>query len=149
MKNNKLKTQFDDAKYSLGFLIWKVSNKLQRAHRVALKDLGLTPTQFSVLASIVYVSSIHEKLTQSLLCQHTGMDKMLVSDIVQSLIKKQLVDKQKNIDDSRAFLIQPTLRGVEVANHAVKIVEGIDQEFFRSVGDKPLFGEELNRILVE
>ncbi len=149
MKKNKLQTRFKDARYSLGFLIWKTSNKLQRLHRIGLENLDLTPTQFSVLASIVYVSSNHEKLTQSLLCQHTEMDKMLVSDIIKSLVKKEFINKRKNTEDTRSFLIQPTSLGVKVANKAIKIIEDIDKEFFRSVRDISLFGEDLSRILAD
>ncbi len=147
MKKNKLETQFNDAKFSLGFLVWKISNKLQSLHRLALKELDLTPTQFSVLASVVYISSIQENLTQSLLCKHTEMDKMLTSDIIKSLVAKKLVKKKENEEDSRSFLIQPTPLGIEKANKAIKIVEDIDQDFFKSVGNKGLFGVELNRIL--
>lgn len=147
MEKNKLKTQFIDAKFSLGFLIWKTSNKLQRLHRLALKELDLTPTQFSVLASVVHISSMQKNLTQSLLCKHTEMDKMLTSDVIKSLVVKKLIKKKKNEHDSRSFLIQPTPLGVKKANEAIEIVENVDLEFFKSVSNKDLFGNELNQIL--
>jgi DNA-binding MarR family transcriptional regulator len=149
LKKNKLKTSFSDANYSLGFLTWKTSNKLQRLHRTALKDLYLTPTEFSVLASVVYVSSIQEKLTQSFLSKYTEVDKMLISDIIKSLVKKKLVNKKKNPEDSRSFIIHHTVLGLEVANKAIKIVEDIDLKFFRFINNRTLFVEELNRILSE
>jgi len=55
LKKHKLKTKFNEAKYSLGFLVWKSSNKLQRLHRASLKDLDLTPTQFSPYRTLVRV----------------------------------------------------------------------------------------------
>ncbi len=147
MKKHKLKTKFKEAKYSLGFLVWKSSNKLQRLHRAALKELDLTPTQFSVLASIVYMGSLHDKLTQSMLTQYTEMDKMLISDIIKSLVFKKLIDKEKNEEDSRSFLIWATSLGASTVNRAIKIVEKMDEDFFKPVKDKAQFGEELNRIL--
>ncbi len=147
MKKHKLKTKFKEAKSSLGFLIWKSSNKLQRLQRAGLKDLDLTPTQFSVLASIVYLGSLHDRLTQSLLSQHTEMDKMLISDVIKSLVVKKLVAKERNEEDSRSFLISATSLGAITVNKAITIVEEINEGFFKDVKDKTQFGEELNRIL--
>lgn len=149
MKKNNLETQFPDSKESLGFSLWKVSNKLQRLHRSGLKEINLTPTQFSLLACIVYMDSSGEVMTQSFLCQHTQMDKMLVSDVIKSLVTKKLVSKKDNPKDSRAFVIAATDEGTKMANKAVKIVEDIDNEFFSKVKNRSAFNFDLINLLAD
>lgn len=75
------------------------------------------------------------------------MDKMLISDVIKSLVVKKLVDKERNEEDSRSFLISATSLGAITVNKAITIVEEIDEGFFKDVKDKTQFGEELNRIL--
>lgn len=75
------------------------------------------------------------------------MDKMLISDVIKSLVVKKLVDKARNEEDSRSFLISATSLGALTVNKAITIVEEIDEGFFKVVKDKTQFGEELNRIL--
>lgn len=149
MKKNSLDTQFADSKESLGFSLWKVSNKLQRLHRSGLKEINLTPTQFSLLACIVYMNTSNEAVTQSFLCQHTQMDKMLVSDVIKSLVTKKLVSKKDNPKDSRAFIIAATPDGIKLCNKAVKIVEGIDIQFFGKVKNRSLFNSDLINLLAD
>ncbi len=142
-----LKSRHDKAEESVGFLLWKASNKLQRLHRVGLKELGLTPTQFSILASIVYISAQENSLSQKALCEHTQIDKMLVSDVVKALLKKEYVTKEVNPDDSRSFLISPTQLGRELANKAVKIVEDMDDAYFATVMQPEIFKRNLQKLL--
>ncbi|MFV0421472.1 MarR family winged helix-turn-helix transcriptional regulator [Oleidesulfovibrio sp.] len=142
-----LNTKYNNASESPGFLLWKASNKLQRLHRAALKEFDLSPTQFSVLASIVYLGSDEDQLTQALLCQHTQMDKMLVSDVVRALCKKQLVTRFANPADRRSFIITATSDGERLANKTVKIVESIDTDFFSDVQNAKLFMDSLCIIL--
>jgi DNA-binding MarR family transcriptional regulator len=149
LKKNSLDTQFLDSKESLGFSLWKVSNKLQRLHRSGLKEINLTPTQFSLLACIVYMDTSNEVMTQSFLCQHTQMDKMLVSDVIKSLVIKKLVSKKDNPKDSRAVIIAATADGTKLANKAVKIVEDIDTKFFVKVKNKSAFNMDLINLLAD
>lgn len=135
----KLKTKFNTAHDSLGFLLWKASNKLQRLHRSCLSDLDLTPTQFSVLASIVYNCNDKQTTTQQELVNQTQMDKMLVSDVVKALTVKKMILKSKNPNDSRSFVLKPTLSGSEKVNIAIKRVEEIDEIFFKTIKSKNNF----------
>jgi DNA-binding MarR family transcriptional regulator len=138
----KLQTSFAQAEDSPGFVLWKASNLLQRLHSAALKDLNVTPAQFSLMTCLVYLSQ-KEQVTPSRIVSFTGMDKMMVSDLIKTLEKKKLLSKKENPLDGRSFLVEPTSLGEKVTNSAVQKIEAMDQEFFSRVKDLKLFHEDL------
>lgn len=145
----KLKTLFKNANESTGFLLWKASNRLQKIHREGLRDFDLTPTQFSIMASIVSVCENRKALTQAELSQFTKMDKVLISDVVTTLLRKELLVKKDNLKDKRSFLLTPSKKGFRVTNKAIGAVEQMDMEFFSSITDRELFNRSLLQLLQE
>ena len=115
---------------SPGFLLWKVSNLHQRLQRKALEFLDLTPSQFSVLTCYFFLSRKSDPVSQTDVCHHAGIDKMLVSDLTKTLLKKKYLKSSKNKDDRRSFNIEVTDEGACVCNKALKIIEALDSEFF-------------------
>jgi MarR family transcriptional regulator, organic hydroperoxide resistance regulator len=133
-KSNKgsLDSHYSKAEDSLGFLLWKAANLLQRSHADTLKPLAITPAQFSMMTCLVYLSA-REEVTSALISQHAGMDKMMISDLVKTLAKKRLIRTKPNPRDGRSFLIEPTEQGIRQTNQAVRGIEKIDQKFFACV----------------
>ena len=68
MTSKPLPTVHSGPSYSPGFLLWRISNNWQRDQRAALQPLGLTHTQFVMLAVVTWFSS-QEPLT---LCKSLG-----------------------------------------------------------------------------
>jgi len=126
----KFDSKFSDAKMSAGFLLWKVSNLHQRLQKKALEPLDLTPSQFSVLACYFFLLNKTESVSQSDLCSHAGIDKMLVSDLTKTLLKKGFIKSSKNKADRRSFKISVTEEGIRTCNKALKIIEALDADFF-------------------
>jgi MarR family transcriptional regulator, organic hydroperoxide resistance regulator len=137
-----LKTQFKSAEDSPGFMLWKASNRLQRMHARCLTDLAITPSQFSLMTCLVYLQQTGV-VTSARIVAHTGMDKMLVSDLVRALEKKRLVRRQAHPEDGRSWLIEPTARGIELTNSAVREVETLDTAFFANVRNVRRFHADL------
>jgi len=123
-------------------MLWKASNLLQRLHNKCLKELKVTPTQFSLMICLVY---LHQDgpVTASRIVSHTGMDKMMVSDLIKALEKKRLIRKKANPEDGRSSIIEPTRSGERATNSAVREVETVDGEFFRRVNDIRIFHADL------
>lgn len=142
-----LKTRFPEANASPGFLLWKASNLLQRLHASSLKKIGLTPAQFSVLASIVYLSGFDEALTQAYLARHTGLDKMFISDLVKKLVQKKWISLEDHPSDSRAKVIRATSKGTALANESIAVVEEIDAAFFSKLERGEAFSKDLLNLL--
>lgn len=116
---------------SPGFLLWQLTNEWQRKQRQALTKLGLTHAQFVVLACLLWLS-MHstEPVTQNKIATLTNIDKMMVSDLVKTLLRKKLLIRSPHKIDSRAYELSLTPIGHKLIIKAVPVVENIDEEFF-------------------
>jgi DNA-binding MarR family transcriptional regulator len=137
-----LKTQFRSAEDSPGFMLWKAANLLQRAHTGCLRELNITPTQFSLMTCLVYLHQ-HGPVTAARIVEHAGMDKMLVSDVIKALERKKLLRRRTNPGDGRSRLLEPTALGERITNSAVRKVEDVDTMLFGRVRDVSAFHTEL------
>jgi DNA-binding MarR family transcriptional regulator len=145
---NRLDTSFGKAEDSPGFMLWKASNLLQRLHAECLRPLGVTPTQFSLMTCLVFLC-VDGPVTPSRIVAHSGMDKMLVSDLVKALERKRLIRKKPNPEDGRSWLLEPSALGATVTNSAVREVEALDTRFFRRVKRLPAFHADLIALVNE
>lgn len=126
---SRLDTQFKQAEDSPGFLLWQLSNKWQSQQRAALQQFGLTHVQFVLLASLTFAAG-KVQFTQKQLAAHAHTDAMMTSQVLRTLEKKGLVQRQASTHDGRAFTITATAAGQKKANQAVKAVEAVDARFF-------------------
>jgi DNA-binding MarR family transcriptional regulator len=116
---------------SPGFLLWKLSNSWQQQQRKALAKLGLTHGQFVVLAGVLWLS--HQPtghVTQQQVSVLTQIDKMTLSTIIQSLLRKELLERADHSKDKRAYALKLTELAQSKVLAAIPIVEGIDLKFF-------------------
>ncbi|HSS39870.1 MAG TPA: MarR family transcriptional regulator [Polyangia bacterium] len=117
---------------SPGFLLWKVSNAWQRRQRAALQPLGLTHSQFVLLAAGTWFGRT-ETLTQARLAELTGVDVMTTSQVLRTLEAAKLVERDAHPDDPRAKTVAVTARGRDLARRAILVVEATDEAFFAPV----------------
>lgn len=129
-----LETRFSGPAESPGFLLWRVSIAWQRQQRAALQPLGLTHSQFVILAAASWFGE-REQLTQARIGEHTGIDPMTTSQLVRSLEALKLLTRGEHPHDPRAKLIAVTDAGHALAQKAVVVVEETDAAFFGPVGN--------------
>jgi len=142
----KLETHFSTAEASPGFLLWKAANLLQKTHNSVLGPLKITPAQFSMMTCLVYLAE-NGDVTSAQIAKHSGLDKMMISDLVKTLAKKKMIKTKANPNDGRSFLIEPTEQGAKLTNQAIQAVEKTDSEFFKSEKElKKLMGSLLGLI---
>lgn len=122
------------AEDSSGFLLWQVTNLWQREIRNALEPLGLTHSQFVLLASTAWLSSKGNEVTQIVLSQHSKIDPMTTSTVLRALQKKGWLQRHEHTTDTRAKTVVLTPQGKKLVKEAVKIVEDFDQAFFAALG---------------
>jgi DNA-binding MarR family transcriptional regulator len=139
-------SRYAGAESSPGFLLWKVANLHQTLQRRALAELELTPTQFSVLACFGDLSS-KGPVTQSDVCRHAALDKMLVSDATRALITKGLLTRVASQVDRRSAVISLTDAGWAQCNRALQIIEPLDRAFFATSDDPGALAGQLQAIL--
>ena len=133
MSKTRLATEFEQADDSPGLLLWQLSNKWQAKQRAALKPFGLTHVQFVLLATLTYTAD-ESSFTQKQLAEYAQTDVMMTSQVIRKLEQKGLVQRKPNKLDGRAFALNPTPMGIELANRAVKKVEEVDRHFFEAIG---------------
>lgn len=136
--------QFENADDSLGFSLWQVSSMWQRRINAGLRPFDLTHAQFVLLASLTWLVSDDEPLTQAELASHAKMDAMMVSNVLRTLEEKGLIVRTSHPTDTRAKSLAVTSKGRDLASQVVHVVESIDHEFFSQLEDQV---GEFNRYL--
>ena len=130
MKPNDNTFSVEKAEESSGFLLWQVTNLWQREIKKALEQYSLTHSQFVLMASIHWLT-IHEKdVTQIVLSAHTKIDPMTTSTVLRTLQKKELIQRQEHLTDTRAKTVKLTDEGIKMIKEAVVTVEKFDKDFF-------------------
>lgn len=142
MKSKPLPTRHSGPSDSPGFLLWRVSNTWQREQRAALQPLGLTHTQFVMLAVATWFGS-QEPLTQTRLSQLTGSDPMTTSQVVRALLANGLFERCAHPTDTRAKVISASATGRDIAHKAIVVVEEVDRKFFQ-----PLAGQQSDLVVL-
>jgi DNA-binding MarR family transcriptional regulator len=67
------------------------------------------------------------------LAAQAGTDVKMTSQVLRSLERKGLVDREVDPADTRARRLRPTTRGAKLAPRAIAVVEQVDEEFFSEV----------------
>lgn len=118
---------------SPGFLLWHATLRWQRGVAAALAPLDLTHVQFVLLASTWWLNEQGERPNQIALAAHAGTDVKMTSQVIRSLERKGLVEREIDPADSRARRLRVTRRGARLAPRAIAAVEQVDAEFFADV----------------
>ncbi len=147
MKDKEIRFSYKRAEDASGFLLYKVYMRWHREIRRSLKELGITHTQFVLLASAHWLKLQNGEVTQIEIARHADMDVMMTSSVLRKLEEKKLLQRTPHSKDTRAKLISLTARGREVLAPAVKIVEDFDCRFFSKLKDSEVFNRELLRLL--
>jgi DNA-binding MarR family transcriptional regulator len=96
----------------------------------ALAPLDLTHVQFVLLACTWWLNEQGEQPTQIRLAAQAGTDIKMTSQVLKTLEKKGLIERQVDPADTRARRLRVTRRGTRLAPRAIAVVERVDAEFF-------------------
>ena len=107
---------------SPGFVLWKLTQRWQRAVADALEPLGVTQTQFVILACAYWLTQKTESVQQIDIAKAAGMDAQMVSDV--------LVQRVSSPTDGRSKNVLLTDAGQDIAIQAIPAVEQVDAQFF-------------------
>lgn len=130
-----------------GYLLWQVTMQWQLKMNRALGKIGLTLTQFSLMAGIYWLGK-KQTVTQQQLADYANTDKMMTSKVLITLEKKHIIERVKDPDDSRAKQLKITDKGTQTLREAYHIVQQVDDAFFKNVvKDKPVFDSLLMRLI--
>jgi DNA-binding MarR family transcriptional regulator len=142
MKKEKI-FNFDVPEENLGYLLWQVSARWQLAMNRGLGDIGLTQTQFVVLAALHWLLLHNESVTQNDIANHARIDKMMTSKILKTLQTQGFVNRQEHAQDTRAKEVGLTDNGIDILKKANAIVENIDTHYFSTLENNKIVLQNL------
>ena len=84
-------SKYDQSHESVGLKFWQVHMLWSRKIRNSLDQLGITHTQFVVLASILEIkeSQIENEVTQKMISKFSNIDVMTISSVMRLLLEKE------------------------------------------------------------
>ncbi|MFE3229998.1 MarR family winged helix-turn-helix transcriptional regulator [Nocardia sp. NPDC059228] len=100
-----------------------------------LRPLGLTPTQFNLLASAGWLSREGELPTQQQVADMSGSDRMMASKVIRGLEERGLLLRHADPADARVLRIELTSAGRELAGRGVQTAVDTDAQLFGDDGD--------------
>ena len=122
--------QADNPENHTGYLIWQVSNIRQRIINNKLKELEFTYPQFVISMGIKWLTRSNEIVNQVTLINFTKMDKSVVSSVLKSLEKRNIVIREVDPNDTRAKKLELSELGKSILEKALYKINKIDELFF-------------------
>jgi DNA-binding MarR family transcriptional regulator len=101
-----------------------------------LSPLGLTVTQFNLLASTGWLARAGTPATQQQVADMAGADRMMASKVIRGLADRGLLVREPDPDDARALRLRVTPAGRELASRAVRIAVDTDEQIFGAAGER-------------
>lgn len=101
-----------------------------------LRPLGLTPTQFNLLASAGWLGRQGESPTQQQVADMSGSDRMMASKVLRALEERGLLARHADPADARVLRIELTTAGRELVGQGVQIAVDTDVQLFGANGDE-------------
>jgi DNA-binding MarR family transcriptional regulator len=95
-----------------------------------LREIGLTPTQFLILASAGWLEHTQGHPTQQQVAETAGADRMMTSKVVKTLEDAGLLTRTQHPADARAYRLQLTPTGRTTTRKAITTAQSLDHELF-------------------
>ena len=114
---------------SPGYWLHHAALAWRRELGARLRGLNLTPTQFDVLGSLSWQSRDGE-VTQQMVADFAGIDRMMTSKVVRSLEDRGLLSRATHVSDARVLVLTLTDAGRGVVRDATAEARALDRELF-------------------
>ena len=102
-----------------------------------LRELGRTSDgELLPLEALTAIHWTHRVFALVALAAFAGTDVKMTSQVLRSLERKDLVEREVDPADSRARRLRLTRRGARLAPRAIAVVEHVDEEFFERVSSE-------------
>lgn len=148
MKNTDIIWGIERPEDSSGFLLWQVTTLWQRRIKQSLDLLGLTHTQFVLLATTASLSRDGRIVTQIDIANQSKTDRMMVSKVLRTLQSKGLIERKEHRTDTRAKEVTLTSKALDIVQKAVVVVEQTDREFFEVLcNEQENFKENMRQLI--
>ena len=95
-----------------------------------LRPLGLTPTQFMVLATAGWLEHLDGPPTQQQVADGAGTDRQMTSRVIRTLQDRGLVLRHAHESHARSLRVSLTPQGRALARDAIQVAQSLDEQLF-------------------
>ena len=88
----------------IGLLVWQVSNFWQSKLRFILKKYNLSLNEYLILETLDHLKKIYQSPSQTIVSFYAGIDVSVVSVILKSLEKKDLIKRTVDNDNRKKVI---------------------------------------------
>ena len=106
-----------ESDHRLCTLIWQTRDALYKARQNELRQFGVTISEAAVL---FFVSTIGPKVTPMKISQWLFREPQSVSELINRMYKKGLVEKTKDLKKKNMVRVSLTEKGKDIYKHTVK-----------------------------
>ena len=118
---------------SLGYLIGLTNRHMKRELDNKLKEFNITTSQFACLKLL---SEEEKSLSQVEIASKLRSDKVTAGAVIDKLIAKGLVSRERNIKDKRAYVIEITDDGLSVVKNTVEAAASVNRKALKGLSDE-------------
>jgi DNA-binding MarR family transcriptional regulator len=115
---------------AVGFVLWRVMHRYQRAVDRTLAPLDLTHLQFTTLAMAAWMCRFGEPATQAELARNADIHPMQISLMLKALEDKGMVARPRSAVDTRTKRVEITTAGLTALRATMPMVIGLQQRMF-------------------
>jgi DNA-binding MarR family transcriptional regulator len=130
---------------SMIHLLHRASQRASEIFAIETRDFDLTARQFAVLSTVAQ----HEGLSQTDLVRLTGIDRSTLADVVQRLLKRGIIQRERTTQDGRTYAVTLSADGRELLDAIKPSVRRADRAVLSCLGDEDgkLVAQVLGRLL--
>lgn len=115
---------------AVGFVLWRVVHRYQRAIDRALLPLDLTHLQFTTLAMAAWLTKDGGATTQAAIAQAAEIQPMQVSHMVKTLEGKGFLVRTRDASDGRSLAVTLSGTGIAKLRDAMPAAIQVQQAMF-------------------
>ncbi|MBT8308058.1 MAG: MarR family transcriptional regulator [Maribacter sp.] len=144
---NKINFHYKNPEEDSGYLLWQTTMLWQRQMNRALDEIHLTHTQFVIMIALGWLLKSSKSVTQKEIAVQSSTDSMMVSKILRTLQKNELVERKEHETDTRAKCVSLTKKGIYKLQQAIEIINRVNDSYFGKLSNESKFRDELKKMI--
>ncbi|CFX01419.1 MarR family transcriptional regulator [Candidatus Filomicrobium marinum] len=141
----KARTNIEGGNSSALHLLHRAGQCADELFALNIGESELTPRQFEVLRAV----ASHAEPSQTVLVEHTGIDRSTLADIVRRLVARGLLVRKRTRHDARMYAVRLTPAGENALKNAQPAVHSTNDAILQALpnAERKEFLNALNRII--
>ncbi len=122
----------DTVDKSVIHLLHRASQRASEIFAQETRDFDLTARQYAVITTVAQ----HEGLSQTDLVRITGIDRSTLADVVQRLLKRGVIQRERTTQDGRTYAVSLSQEGRELLDSIKPYARRADRVVLSFLGDE-------------